>query len=88
MMTHPEIYHGIRTLLKEKLRVEKNSPSDTANFIDDFGLARWELNLLLYNVEDHFNIRLEQGLEHELDTINQLAALIHKEKKKALEVAA
>ncbi len=87
-MTHPEIYNDIRILLKDKLRVDRQSQSDTAHFSDDFGLARWELNLLLYNVEDHFNIRLRQGLEDELDTINQLVALIHKEKKKELEVAA
>jgi acyl carrier protein len=87
-MTHPEIYHGIRTLIKEKLRVDRNSQSDTAHFYDDFGLARWELNLLLYNVEDHFKIRLKTGLEYELDTINQLVALIHKEKSKELEAAA
>ncbi len=87
-MTHPEIYHGIRTLLKDKLRVDRNSQSDTANFFDDFGLVQWELNLLLYNVEDHFNIRLKTGLEDELDTINQLVALIYKEKSKELEVAA
>jgi len=87
-MTHPEIYNGIRILLKDKLRVDRQSQSDTAHFLDDFGLARWELNLLLYNVEDHFNIRLRQGLEDELDTLNQLVAVIHKEKNKELEVAA
>ena len=87
-MKHPEIYNRVRTLLKEKVRVDRQSLSSTANFFDDYGMAPWELNLLLINVEDHFNIRLKGGLEDELHTINQLVAVIHKEKQKETEAAA
>mgnify|MGYP006286992991 CR=1 FL=1 len=88
IMKHPEIYNRVRTLLKDKMRVEHQSLSSTANFYHDYGMARWELNLLLINVEDHFNIRLKHGLEDELHTINQLVAVIHKEKQKETEAAA
>lgn len=87
-MKHPEIYNRVRTLLKDKVRVDRQSLSSTANFYDDYGMARWELNLLLINVEDHFNIRLKHGLEDELHTINQLVAVIHKEKQKETEAVA
>ncbi len=85
-MTYTEIHKNIRSLLSTKLRVNQKSPSYTANFYDDFGLAKWELNLLLYNVEDHFKIRLQNGLEDEIATINQLVAKVYDEKQKQQRV--
>lgn len=81
-MTYSEIHGNIKMILDKKMRVWEKSPSYTANFYDDFGLSQWELNWLLYNVEDHFNIRLENGLEKKLSTINQLVTVIHGEKQK------
>ena len=66
------------------MRVNQQNPSYTANFYDDFGLATWELNLLLYNIEDQFNIRLENGLENKLNTVNQLVTVVYKEKARQL----
>lgn len=82
-MTYNEIHLGIKVLLDKKMRVYRQSPSYTANFYDDYGLSKWELNLLLYKVEDHFNIRLKNGLEDELATINQLVNVVHHEKQKS-----
>jgi len=84
-MSYTEIYQDIRTLIFKKLKSFKDSASYTANFQDDFGLERWEVNLLLYNVEDHFNLRLKAGLENEVDTINQLVAVVHREKQRQKE---
>lgn len=81
-MTYSEIHGKIRSILDKEMRVFNGSPSYTANFYDDFGLSTWELNLLLYNVEDHFNIRLANGLEQQLYTVNQLVTVIHKEKQR------
>ncbi|TVQ10598.1 MAG: hypothetical protein EA361_13865 [Bacteroidetes bacterium] len=81
-MTYSEIHGKIKLILDKDMRVFNGSPSYTANFHDDFGLSIWELNLLLYNVEDHFNIRLENGLEQQLSTVNQLVTVIHREKQK------
>lgn len=81
-MTYSEIHGKIQLILDKEMRVFNGSPSYTANFYDDFGLSIWELNLLLYNVEDHFNIRLERGLEERIYTINQLVTVIHNEKQK------
>ncbi len=77
-MTYSEIHGKIRFILDKKMRVFRNSPSYTANFYDDFGLSKYELNWLLYNVEDHFDIRLENGLEERLSTVNELVAMVHK----------
>lgn len=81
-MTYSEIHNKLNLILNQKMRVFNFSPSYTANFFDDFGLSTWELNWLLYNVEDHFDIRLENGLEERLSTVNQLVAVIHNEKRK------
>lgn len=81
-MTYSEIHGKIQFILNKEMRVFNGSPSYTANFYDDFGLSIWELNLLLNNVEDHFNIRLEYGLEEQISTINQLVTVIHKERQK------
>lgn len=77
-MTYSEIHGKIRFILDKKMKVFMKSPSYTANFYDDFGLSKYELNWLLYNVEDHFDIRLENGLEERLSTINELVAMVHK----------
>lgn len=84
-MTYREINMSIKGLLRKKMRVLRQSPSDTANFFDDYGLSKWEINLLLYNVEDHFNIRLRNGLEDEIHTINQLVNVIHNEKQRQVD---
>lgn len=81
-MTYSEIHKTIRSILSKKMRIHKDSPSYTANFYDDYGFSKWELNLLLINVEDQFNIRLENGLEERLSTVNQLVALIHTERQR------
>ncbi len=81
-MTYSEIHGKIKFILHKEMRVFRGSPSYTAHFYDDFGLSTWELNLLLYNVENHFNIRLENGLEEQLSTVNQLVTVIHKENQR------
>lgn len=81
-MTYSEIHSKIENILLKKMRVFRMSPSYTANFYDDFGLSQWELNWLLYNVEDQFNIRLEKGLEDRLNTINQLVTVVHTEQQR------
>ena len=81
-MTYSEIHSKIKKILANKMRVFRTSASYTANFYDDFGLSSWELNWLLYNVEDHFNITLEKGLENRISTINQLVSLIYAEQQR------
>lgn len=81
-MTYSEIHSKIKKILLNKMRVFKMSASYTANFYDDFGLSQWELNWLLYNVEDQFNIRLEKDLEKRLSTINELVAVIYSEQQR------
>ena len=83
-MTYSEIHGKIRFILDKKMRVFSMSPSYTANFYDDFGLSKYELNWLLYNVEDHFGIRLENGLEERLSTVNELVSMVHKAQSRKL----
>ncbi len=83
-MTYSEIHKTISHILNKKMRVFNNSSSYTANFYDDFGFSKWELNWLLINVEDQFNIRLEKGLEERIFTINQLVTLVHSEQQRRL----
>lgn len=81
-MTYSEIHKKINLIIYKKMRVNNLPISYTANFFDDYGFSEWELNWLLINVEDQFNIRLKKGLERELSTINELVALIHSERQR------
>ncbi|MFW5707953.1 MAG: acyl carrier protein [Bacteroidota bacterium] len=86
-MTYSEIHRRIKNILDKEMRLFQISHSYTANFYDDLGMSLWELNLLLYKVENHFGIELENGLEEKLNTINQLVTLIHYEHHKKLAKA-
>ncbi len=77
-MTYHQIHRHIRMIINRKMNVREVSPVYTANFYDDFGLTQWELNLLIYNVENHFGITLDNDLEQNIHTINQLVDEVHK----------
>lgn len=81
-MSYNEIHKRIQQILLRKMRIPQVSPVYTANFYDDFGLSQWELNWLLYHIEDQFKIDLENGLEEKLSTVNQLVAIVHKEQRR------
>jgi len=77
-MNYNQIHRHIRMILYRKMNVSFVSRSYTANFYDDFGLTNMELNLLIYNVENHFGITLDNGLENNINTINQLVDEVYR----------
>lgn len=83
-MTYSEIHKKIYLIIHQKMRVFQPSASFTAHFYDDFDFAAWELKLLLNKVEEYFSIQLDQGLDRNLTTINQLVDVIFLEKQKQI----
>lgn len=79
-MTYSELHKQIQGIIQKKMKVRHHAPSYTANFSDDFYMSPWEINLLLYFVEDEFKIRLATGSETDLSSINQLVSLVHRHK--------
>jgi acyl carrier protein len=87
-MTHYQIHSKIVNILERDMRVFNSPTSYTDHFYNDLALSTWELNWLLYNIEHHFNIRMENDLEHKLETINQLVSAVFTtlQKKKSTDI--
>ncbi|MFN3556905.1 MAG: hypothetical protein ACK4VN_13175 [Bacteroidales bacterium] len=78
-MTHSEVHSRIQGIIRKRMKVRHRCNSFTANFSCDYKMADWEVNLLLYFVEEQFRIRLSQGLEKQIRSMNQLVSLVYNE---------
>lgn len=85
-MTYSDVHHQIEGIIYKKMKVRHTNKSYTANFNDDFKMVDWEVNLLLYFVEDQFDIRLQKGAEKEISSMNQLVSMVYKEKERAFSI--
>lgn len=77
------IHYKIIWLLTFNFRVDNNLPISSASFREDLKLSRWEINLLLYYVEQTLGLQLNKGLDGEVDNVNQLVDLILNETMKS-----
>lgn len=84
-MTHSHIHKTINHILAKEMRGFHFSASLTASFELDFFLSRWEINWLLSKVEENFGIRLEQGMEENLSSMNQLVNIVYARLNPALK---
>jgi acyl carrier protein len=65
-------YHVIYRILTKELGIKKEMINDTAVFSNDFGLNDTELSILLYYVENHYNIDIPQNAVTLHSSINDL----------------
>ena len=79
-MTYSYVHNQILSIMRNKMKVRYYTPSYTANFRDDYHMSPWEVNLLLYFIEDQFKIRLDSEAGKGLMSINQLVSLVHRHK--------
>ncbi|MFO7843876.1 MAG: hypothetical protein R6V16_08700 [Bacteroidales bacterium] len=47
-----------------------------ANLTQDLGLDAWDINLLIFFVENTFNIRFNQGIEKDVSNLKELALMV------------
>lgn len=77
-MSINEIHYKILWILIFNFKVDNERNISTASFTNDLKLNSWEINMLLYYIEQALDIKLKNGLENEIDTINQLVCQISK----------
>lgn len=53
-----------------------------ANLTSDLGLDAWDINQLIFLVENNFNIQLKNGIENDIVYLNQLVSMVYKEMHK------
>jgi acyl carrier protein len=78
-MSQTDIYYRIRRILSFNFNVEDHGNLYTASLNNQLGLSPMELNLLLYHIEQSFNIKLKDGLETEVSSLNQLVSYVSHE---------
>ncbi|HNS29186.1 MAG TPA: acyl carrier protein [Tenuifilaceae bacterium] len=78
-MSQTDIYYRIRRILSFNFNVEDYGNLYTASLNNQLGLSPMELNLLLYHIEQSFNIKLKDGLETEVSSLNQLVSYVSHE---------
>ncbi len=61
-----------------------NEPNNhyEASLTKDLGLDEWDINLLLFIVENKFNVRFNPGVEKNISNLNQLASKVYNAKAK------
>lgn len=50
-----------------------------AKLTSDLGLDAWDINQLIFLVENSFNIQLKNGIENDVVYLNQLVSFVYKE---------
>lgn len=78
-MSQSDIINRICRIIDLHFSVYNNCNVFTANFTSDLDFSNWEKNLLLYHVEQNFNISLRTGLEHEISNVQQLVHIVSNE---------
>ncbi len=86
-MTYSDVHRQIQSIIKTKMKVRHHAPSYTANFTDDYFMSPWEVNLLLYFVEDQFNIQLDTKPDMRLSSMNQLVSIVYRHKSESVPKA-
>lgn len=79
-MTYSDIHKQIQHIIRTKMKVRYHATSYTANFTDDYFMSPWEVNLLLYFIEEQFNIQLDIKPDKRLSSINQLVSIVYRHK--------
>ena len=79
-MSHTDIYNRIRWILMSNFALKEPTDHYKANLTKDLGLDDWDINLLVFLVENKFNVRFNAGVEKDFTSLNQLASLVHKAK--------
>ncbi|TVQ11915.1 MAG: hypothetical protein EA361_11925 [Bacteroidetes bacterium] len=82
-MTHSDVHKKIQSIIRTKMKVRHHASSYTANFTDDYFMSPWEVNLLLYFVEDQFNIQLDTKPDKQLFSMNQLVSIVYRHKSES-----
>ncbi|MFO8022916.1 MAG: hypothetical protein R6U65_10650 [Perlabentimonas sp.] len=78
-MDNSYIYYRIAWLLRTNFSIPEQQLSFYSNLRTDLLLSTHEINLLLYLIENHYNIQFKYGLEEEITKLNQLVKLVSKE---------
>lgn len=86
-MTYSDVHQQIQRIIKTKMKVRYHAPSYTANFNDDYFMSPWEVNLLLYFVEDQFKIQLDTNPDKQLSSMNQLVSMVFRHKSESTPIA-
>jgi acyl carrier protein len=81
-MSINEIHYKILWILNYNFKVDNELNLSAASFTNDLKFNSWEINMLLYYIEQALDIKLKRGLETEIDTINQLVSQISKKSSK------
>jgi acyl carrier protein len=71
-MSQTDIYYKIRRILSFNFGIDDQGNLFNANLYNNLGLNTWEVNLLLYHIEQTFSIKLREDLELEVFSLNQL----------------
>ncbi|MFP4555753.1 MAG: hypothetical protein ACLFNU_02675 [Bacteroidales bacterium] len=87
-MENSYIYYRIAWLLRTNFSIPEQELSYYSNLRTDLLLNTNEINLLLYFIENHYNIQFKHGMEKEITRINQLVKLVSKELDTYLNPAA
>ena len=74
-MSANELNYKILWLLTYNFKVNNHLHLTTASFSKDLNFNQWDINLLLYYIEQNFNVTLKKGLENEVDNVHQLVSL-------------
>ena len=75
-MNNSETYNIIHKLLIGKMKTRPELINNNAMFRDDFGFNDTELSLLLFYIENHFNIEIAPNEITLFSTINNLIIAI------------
>lgn len=63
-------------------RINETNSHFTANFYKDLGMDSSDINLLIYYVENKFQIQLQDGAEKRVKNMNQLVSMVYRAKAK------
>jgi acyl carrier protein len=80
-MNHSGTFSIIYKTLTKELGIKKELIKNAAIFSNDFGLNDTELSILLFYVENHYNIDIPQNAITLQSSIYDLEAAIQKTKK-------
>ncbi|MFO8022088.1 MAG: hypothetical protein R6U65_06455 [Perlabentimonas sp.] len=75
-MSHTDIYNKIRWILMANFSLKEPNNHYKANLTQDLGLDAWDINLLIFFVENTFNIRFNQGIEKDVSNLKELALMV------------
>lgn len=74
-----DIHSKVLWVLTYHLKIDLRENISSTSFRKDLNLNIWEINLLLYYIEQALNFKFSKGVEHEIDSINQIVLKISKE---------